>query len=404
MLNGKRILLIISGGIAAVKAPALISLLKKNGARVSAIMTKNAEEFITPLSIQSLTDEGLRTELFDPKQPMDHIYLTRDTDLIIVAPATANLIAKMVHGIADDLASATLLAKNKPVIVCPAMNGEMWSNESTQENIKTLKQRSDITILGPADGTMACGETGKGRMVEPEDIFKTAQDHFQPKSLAGLRAIVTAGPTQEAIDPVRYISNRSSGKQGYAIANALAALGTDVTLVSGPTALPDPKGIKTVRVESTNEMLAAVQSSLPADIFIAAAAVADWTPETATDKKMKKTGEKLALNFVPTPDILSTISSPASATRPRLVIGFAAETNDTVENAKAKLVKKGCDWIVANSISPANPAFGSDENQVYFVASGTVEEWPRMGKDDVARELCERVVDHFQNRMKDAAE
>jgi len=405
MLTGKRILLIISGGIAAVKAPALISLLRKDGARVSVIMTKNAEQFVTPLSIQSLTDEGLRTELFDPAQPMDHIYLTRDTDLIVVAPATANLMAKMVHGIADDLASATLLAKNKPVIVCPAMNGEMWDNESTQDNIKALGKRNDITILGPATGGMACGETGTGRMVEPDDIFKAVQDHFRPKSLAGLRAVVTAGPTQEPIDAVRYISNRSSGKQGYAIAQALSVLGADVTLVSGPSALPNPKGIKTLRVESTSEMLGAVQSSLPADIFIAAAAVADWQMETSTDKKLKKTGGKLSLNLVQTQDILSTISSPASSTRPRLVIGFAAETDNLVENAKAKLAKKSCDWLVANSVSAQNPAFGADENQVCFVTSGTVEEWPRMGKDDVARQLAQRIADYFNpHAAKNAAE
>ncbi len=405
MLTGKRILLIISGGIAAVKAPALISLLRKDGAHVSVIMTKNAEQFVTPLSIQSLTEEGLRTELFDPAKPMDHIYLTRDTDLIIVAPATANLMAKMVHGIADDLASATLLAKNKPAMVCPAMNGEMWDNASTQSNIEALSKRADITVLGPAVGGMACGETGTGRMVEPEDIFKAVQEHFQPKTLSGLKAIVTSGPTQEAIDPVRYISNRSSGKQGDAIARALSALGADVTLVSGPTALSDPKGIKTIRIESTKEMLEACHQALPADIFIAAAAVADWTPETFATSKMKKTGDKtMALNFVQTPDILSTLST-ASPSRPKLVVGFAAETDDTVKNAQAKLARKGCDWIVANSVSSENPVFGSDQNQVYFVASGTVEEWPRMGKDDVARALAARIAVHFnRDRLKDAAE
>lgn len=406
MLHNKRILLIISGGIAAVKAPALISLLRKDGAKVSVIMTKNAEQFVTPLSIQSLTDEGLRTELFDPQKPMDHIYLTRDTDLIIVAPATANLLAKIVHGIADDLASATLLAKNKPAIVCPAMNGEMWDNDATQANIETLAQRADITILGPAVGGMACGETGTGRMVEPEDIFKAVQDHLRPKTLSGLKAIVTSGPTHEPIDPVRFIGNRSSGKQGHAIAKALADLGADVTLVSGPVDLPAPKNVKTVRIETAREMLASVQSALPADIFVAAAAVADWTPAEVAPSKMKKTGEKsLSLALVQTPDILSTISSTGLSTRPGLVIGFAAETDDTVKNALAKLEKKGCDWIVANSVSLANPVFGSDQNQVYFVASGTVEEWPKMGKDDVARKLAQRIADHFQtHRTKDAAE
>lgn len=406
MLNGKNILLIISGGIAAVKAPALISLLKKDGAKVSVIMTKNAEQFVTPLSIQSLTDEGLRTELFDPAKPMDHIYLTRDTDLIVVAPATANLLAKMVHGIADDLASATLLAKNKPAIVCPAMNGEMWDNPSTQTNIQTLSKRADITLLGPADGSMACGETGTGRMVEPDDIFKAVQDHFRPKSLAGLRALVTSGPTHEPIDPVRYIGNRSSGKQGHAIARTLADLGADVTLVTGPVALPDPKGIKTIHVETAREMLDACQASLPADIAVCAAAVADWTPAAPAARKMKKTGEKaMSLNLVQTPDILSTISSTGLPTRPRLVVGFAAETDDTLRHAREKLEKKGCDWIVANSVSAENPVFGSPENQVYFVTSNAVEEWPMMGKDDVARELAKRIATHFSREgIKDAAE
>ena len=406
MLQNKRILLIISGGIAAVKAPALISMLRKDGAKVSVIMTRNAEQFVTPLSIQSLTDEGLRTELFDPKQPMDHIYLTRDTDLIIVAPATANLMAKMVHGIADDLASATLLAKNKPALLCPAMNGEMWDNTSTQANIEALAQRSAITILGPADGGMACGETGTGRMVEPEDIFKAAQDHFRPKSLAGFRALVTSGPTHEPIDPVRFIANRSSGKQGHAIAAALASLGADVTLVTGPVNLPPPKGVKTVQVETAAEMLEACKNTLPADIAVLAAAVADWTPANPADRKMKKTGEKtMSLDLVQTPDILSTISSTGLPTRPRLVVGFAAETNDTVQHAREKLEKKGCDWIVANSVSAENPVFGSSENQVYFVTSNAVEEWPMMGKDDVARELAKRIATHFSREgIKDAAE
>lgn len=405
MLKDKRILLIISGGIAAVKAPALISLLRKDGARVSVIMTKNAEQFVTPLSIQSLTDEGLRTELFDASKPMDHIYLTRDTDLIIVAPATANLLAKMVHGIADDLASATLLAKNKPAIVCPAMNGEMWDNPSTQNNIDALSKRADITILGPADGSMACGETGTGRMVEPEDIFKTVQDYFRPKSLVGLKAIVTSGPTHEPIDPVRFIGNRSSGKQGHAIAKALSNLGADVTLVSGPVDLPDPKGVKTIHIETAQQMLEACQKT-QADIAVLAAAVADWTPVSVASSKMKKTGDKtISLDLIQTPDILSTLSSTDLSTRPRLVVGFAAETDDTVKNAQAKLAKKGCDWIVANSVSAENPVFGAAQNQVYFVTSGMVEEWPRMAKDDVARTLAQRIADYFQlDRVKDAAE
>lgn len=405
MLSGKRVLLIISGGIAAVKAPALISLLRKDGAHVSVIMTKNAEEFVTPLSIQSLTGEGLRTELFDPAAPMDHIYLTRDTDLIVVAPATANLLAKITHGIADDLASATLLAKNKPAIICPAMNVEMWENDSTKANIETLSKRDDIILLGPASGDMACGEVGAGRMIEPEVIFKAVQDHFRPKSLAGLRALVTSGPTHEPIDPVRFIANRSSGKQGHAIAAALAHLGADVTLVTGPTDLPNPRGIKTIQIETAAQMLDACRKSLPADIAVFAAAVADWTPETVAASKLKKGSDtSMTLNLVKTPDILSTLST-ASPSRPRLVVGFAAETDDTVKNAQEKLTKKGCDWIVANSVSADNPVFGADQNQVYFVTSGAVEQWPRMGKDDVARQLAARVALHFnRDAVKDAAE
>ena len=396
MLNGKRILLIISGGIAATKTPALISLLQKDGADVSAVMTKNAEEFITPLAINSLTKEQLRTELFDPKQPMDHIYLTRDTDLIIVAPATANLMAKMVQGIADDLASATLLAKNKPAIIAPAMNVEMWDNEATQANYKTLLKRADLTILGPAVGSMACGETGAGRMVEPEQILAAAQAHFAPKPLAGLKAVITTGPTVEPIDPVRYISNRSSGKQGDAIARELQRLGADVTLVSGPTSLPDPKGVNTVRVESAKQMLAACQGALPADIFIAAAAVADWTPAEVADKKMKKQPgqDTLSIDLVQNPDILKTIGTSETA-RPRLVIGFAAETNDVLANAAKKLNSKGADMIVANLIDGENPAFGSDQNQVYFLKHSGTEQLPKMGKDEVAKAIGAQVVAFF---------
>jgi phosphopantothenoylcysteine decarboxylase/phosphopantothenate--cysteine ligase len=327
---------------------------------------------------------------------MDHIYLTRDTDLIIVAPATANIMAKMVQGIADDLASATLLAKNKPVLIAPAMNVEMWDNEATQANYKMLSQREDISLLGPAVGSMACGETGAGRMVEPEEILKAAQNHFRPKSLAGLKAIVTAGPTHEPIDPVRYIGNRSSGKQGYAVARALAALGADVTLVSGPTSLPGPKGVKTILIETAREMLDACEKSLPADIFVAAAAVSDWVPETVSAFKIKKVAgeDKMNLALKQNPDILKTIGT--SIARPRYVVGFAAETDDVLTNAAAKLETKGTDMIVANLISPENPAFGVDDNQVHLVTRAGTEELPKMGKDEVANAIGKKIAAHFQ--------
>lgn len=404
MLENKKILLIISGGIAIQKTPALIGLLKNGGASVTAIMTPAAQNFITVGEIASLTGNKVHLDTFDKDGWMEHIDLSRKADLVLVAPATANLLAKMAHGLADDLASTTLLASDKPVMVCPAMNVEMWNNAATQRNIETLRG-DGIAIVGPAPGLLACGEFGMGRLTEPEDIFKAVQNHFAPKALSGLKAIVTSGPTHEAIDPVRFVSNRSSGKQGHAIAKALADLGASVTLITGPTNLPAPQNVQTIMIESAADMLESCKKSLPADIAVCAAAVADWAPETYQSSKMKKTSDTaMTLNFRQNPDILATLSA-AGKDRPRLVVGFAAETDDVLANAQAKLVRKGCDWVVANSVSAANPVFGSDENQVYFVTSANTEEWPKAGKDEVARKLGERIAQFFSvDNVRNAAE
>jgi len=403
MLKNKNILLIISGGIAIQKTPALITLLKNAGATVTAIMTKAAQNFINMDEVTSLTANKVHTDTFDKDGWMEHIDLSRRADLVLVAPATANILAKMAQGISDDMASTTLLASNKPVMVCPAMNVEMWNAPSTQRNMDILRG-DGVHVVGPAPGLLACGEFGMGRLSEPEDIFKEVQNHFGPKTLAGFSAIVTSGPTHEAIDPVRYIANRSSGKQGHAIAKALSDLGANVTLVSGPTSLPDPIGVKTIKIESAKEMLAACQSALPADIFVAAAAVADWAPEFNTSKIKKGGTGNIALNMAQNPDILATIAAKGPG-RPRLVVGFAAETDDVIKNAQEKLKKKGCDWVVANSVSEANPVFGADQNQVYFVTQADTEEWPMAGKDAVAQKLSQRVTEFFQkDAIKTAAE
>ena len=407
MLNGKRILLVISGGIAAYKSLELIRLLKKDGASVRCILTKGGAQFVTPLSVSALSEEPVYSDLWSLKDEteMGHIRLSREADVVMVAPASANLIAKLANGIADDLASTTLLATDKPVLVCPAMNPMMWENLATKTNIDTLRKRG-IHIIEPNVGDMACGENGQGRLPEAEELFEAMTDFFsRNKPLAGLKAIVTSGPTFEAIDPVRFVANRSSGKQGHAIAKALSDLGVSVTLVSGPTNLPAPSGLKTIRIESAAEMLDACEKSLPADIFIAAAAVADWSPEKISSSKLKKqSSEGMTLTLKQNPDILATLSA-TSPKRPRLVVGFAAETENLIENAQSKLAKKRCDWVVANYIAEANPVFGADENQVYFVTSGKVEEWPRMGKDDVARELAGRIAAFFSSdALKNAAE
>jgi phosphopantothenoylcysteine decarboxylase/phosphopantothenate--cysteine ligase len=405
-VQGKRILLIVGGGIAAYKILELVRRLKERGASVRAILTKAGAEFVTPLSLSVLTEEKAFTDLFDLKDEAEigHIRLSREADLIVVAPATADLLAKMAQGLAGDLATAVLLATDKQVLVAPAMNVRMWQHPATRRNVATLWQDGSV-FVGPDDGEMACGEFGPGRMAEPDDIVEAIENLLAAnapakrgasaasKSLSGRHVLITSGPTQEPIDPVRYIANRSSGKQGHALARAAQALGAEVTLVTGPVTLPDPEGVRVVKIETANEMLAAVQQALPADIAICAAAVADWRAADEAPHKLKKTGQvteaelKLTLN----PDILATISKPGPK-RPRLVVGFAAETENLIENAKAKLRTKGADWIVANDVWPGTGAMGGDKTQVHIVTGGGVENWPPMTKDEMAQRLLAQVA------------
>jgi len=402
MLNGKRILLIISGGIAAYKAIELIRLLKKSGAHVRCILTHGGAQFITPLTVAAISEDHVYTDLFSLKDEseMGHIRLSREADLVLVAPASANIVAQMAHGFAEDLASTTLLATNKPVMICPAMNPLMWEHTATQNNINTLKKRG-IVIIPPDEGDMACGEYGAGRLPDPAHIHDEVIAFFKTnKPLHGYRAIVTSGPTHEAIDPVRYIGNRSSGKQGHAIAQSLADHGANVTLITGPVSLPDPQGIKTVHVQTALEMLEATQSALPADIAIFAAAVADWRIDNAPTHKIKKNNEKKApsLLLIENPDLLKTISNHKN--RPSLVIGFAAETQDLIENAKEKLTKKGCDWILANNVA-TDKVFGNDQNHIYLIDQNTVQEWPIMDKKAVADALSEAIVEKMKTHKKE---
>ncbi len=391
-----QILLIIAGGIAAYKSLDLIRRLRERGIAVRVVMTRAAQEFVTPLSVGAIAGEKPFTDLFDQASEFDvgHIRLARDNDLIVVAPATADLIAKMANGHADDLASAVLLATDKTILLAPAMNSRMWSNKATQRNLAWLKA-DGVTTVGPNAGEMAeSGEAGVGRMAEPLEIVAAVQALLAPqdKPLLGKRIVITAGPTHEPIDPVRYIANRSSGKQGYAIARAAAAAGADVTLVSGPVTLPDPPGVKTVRVESARDMLGAVEAALPADVGIFAAAVADWRTADAGEQKLKKDGSgppQLAL--VENPDILATISK-LKTKRPALVIGFAAETEKVIEHAKAKLKRKGCDWIVANDVSTEGGAMGGDDNAIHLITASGVDSWPTQSKDDVAKTLVARIA------------
>jgi phosphopantothenoylcysteine decarboxylase/phosphopantothenate--cysteine ligase len=392
-LDQKRILLIVGGGIAAYKSLELTRLLRKAGVAVRPILTRAGAEFVTPLSLAALAEDKVYSELFSltDEAEMGHIELSRSADLVVVAPATADLMAKAANGLAGDLASTTLLATDKPVLMAPAMNVRMWEHAATQRNLATL-QADGVRFVGPDEGAMACGEYGPGRMAEPPAIFEAIMAALGPgpKPLAGKRAIVTAGPTAEAIDPVRMLTNRSSGKQGYAIAGALAALGAEVTLVSGPTSLATPAGVIRVDVESAREMLAACETALPAEIAVCVAAVADWRPAAVGDRKIKKgaTGpEPIAL--VENPDILASLSK--GARRPRLVVGFAAETDDLEAHAKAKLAKKGCDWIVANDVSVPG-TMGGDDNAVALVSRTGIERWERMAKGEVARRLAERIA------------
>ena len=402
MLSGKEIVLIISGGIAAYKSLDLIRRLKERGARVIPVMTSGAQEFVTPLAVGALSAEKVFTDLFDREAEHDvgHIRLARDHDLILIAPATANLMAKMVHGIADDLATAVLLATDKPVLAAPAMNPKMWQNPATIRNSETL-QAGGIRLVGPASGEMAeKGEAGIGRMSEPLDIVAAAEAVLRDRQsdagelpLAGRHVLITSGPTHEPIDPVRYIANRSSGKQGHALAEAAYAAGARVTLVSGPVDLPDPDNITVVSVESAAEMLHAVENHLPADIAIMAAAVADWRVASEGTQKIKKdgSGKPPALNLVENPDILATIGHHKTL-RPELLIGFAAETQNLLQNARSKLERKKADWIIANDVSPETGIMGGDANTVRLVSKDGVEDWPQMDKGDVARQIIARAA------------
>jgi len=395
MLEGRRILLVISGGIAAYKGLDLIRRLKERGAAVRVVMTAAAERFVTPLAAAALSGERVHDDLFSltDESEMGHLRLAQDADLVVVAPATADLLAKMAAGLADDLASAALLATTRPILIAPAMNTRMWENAATRDNLARLAARG-VHRVGPASGPLAEGETGLGRMAEPVEIAAAAEDILRVSTvLAGRRALVTSGPTHEPIDPVRYIANRSSGKQGHAIAEALARHGAATVLVAGPTAEPDPPGVTVVRVVTARDMLAACEAALPADVAVCAAAVADWRAEESA-QKLKKKGAPPSLKLVENPDILARLSAAGNA-RPRLVVGFAAETENLVENARAKRLKKGCDWILANDVSASSGVFGGDANTIHLVSGEGVEDWPPLSKRDVAERLALRIARFF---------
>ena len=393
MLSGKHILLIIGGGIAAYKSLDLIRRLRERGARVTPVLTRAGEEFVTPLSVSALTGVKVFRDLFDlgDEAEMGHIQLSRAADLLVVAPATADLMAKMAQGAANDLASTLLLATDTPVLLAPAMNVRMWQHPATQRNIATLRG-DGITMVGPNDGDMACGEFGPGRMAEPLEIVAAVEARLGAGPLKGKRILVTSGPTHEPIDPVRYIANRSSGAQGTAIARALAALGAEVVFVTGPADVPPPEGVQIIAVQTAQEMMQAAEAALPVDAGVFAAAVADWHVVGAGDRKLKKSKDGLpALSFAENPDILKTISQRTGG-RPPLVVGFAAETNDVLAHATAKRARKGCDWIVANDVSPGTGIMGGSENAVTLITEAGAEEWPRMGKDAVAARLADRIA------------
>ena len=396
MLQGKRILLIIGGGIAAFKSLDLIRRLRERGASVTPVLTKAATEFVTPLSVSALAGEKVYTDLFDltDEAEMGHIQLSRVADLVVVAPVTADLMAKMVGGHANDLASTLLMATDTPVLIAPAMNVRMWDHPATQRNLAQLLA-DGIMVTGPNEGDMACGEFGPGRMSEPMEIVEAVQNALSDGPLKGKRIVVTSGPTHEPIDPVRYIANRSSGAQGTAIAGALRALGADVVFVTGPADVPPPQGVEVIKVETAREMRQAVLDALPADAGVFAAAVADWRVATEATSKIKKTKDGLpSLEFAENPDILAEVSQMSKG-RPPLVVGFAAETDDVIANATAKRARKGCDWIVANDVSPATGIMGGSENAVTLISADGSEAWPRMGKDAVARQLADRIAAHL---------
>jgi len=400
LLDGRRILLIISGGIAAYKSLDLIRRLRERGAVVRAIMTAAATHFVTPLSVASLCENKVYTDLWSltDESEMGHIRLSREADLVVVAPASADLIARMAAGLADDLATTALLASDKRVLIAPTMNLMMWAHPATQVNLATLAARGVVRI-GPGSGELACGEVGSGRMAEPLEIVAAIEAILGSDArLAGRRALVTSGPTREPIDPVRYISNHSSGKQGHAIAAALSALGAETVLVSGPTQEPSPAGVRVVPVETAAEMLAACEAALPADVAVMAAAVADWRVESIAGHKLKKDGGgPPRLRLAENPDILAHIAQRAND-RPALVIGFAAETDDIVANARAKRVRKRCDWILANDVSPGTGTFGGDQNTIHLVDGEGVEDWPVMTKREVAVRLAERIAQRLRPR------
>ncbi|WP_300068829.1 bifunctional phosphopantothenoylcysteine decarboxylase/phosphopantothenate--cysteine ligase CoaBC [uncultured Ruegeria sp.] len=394
MLASKRILLIIGGGIAAYKSLDLIRRIKERGATVTPVLTRAAEEFVTPLSASALAGEKVYRALFDltDEAEMGHIQLSRSADLIVVAPATADMMGKMAGGLANDLASTLLMATDTPVLCAPAMNVRMWDHPATQRNLEQL-QEDGVRFVGPNEGDMACGEYGPGRMSEPLEIVAAIEAQLADGPLKGKRILVTSGPTHEPIDPVRYIANRSSGAQGTALARALSALGAEVVFVTGPADVPPPQGVQVVYVETAQQMSSAVDAALPVDAGVFAAAVADWHVAGASDRKLKKSRDGLpSLAFSENPDILKRVSHMEQG-RPALVVGFAAETNDVLENATAKRDRKGCDWIVANDVSPATGIMGGSENAVVLISNSGAEEWPRMDKDAVAGRLAQKIAE-----------
>ena len=397
MLAGNNILLIISGGIAAYKSLDLIRRMRERGASVTPVMTQAACEFVTPLSVSALAGVQVYQDLFDltAESDMGHIQLSRSADLVVVAPATADLIAKMANGLANDLASTLLLATDTPVLIAPAMNVRMWDHPATQRNLAQLVA-DGVHIVGPNPGDMACGEYGPGRMSEPLEIIDAIAAHFAPRPLEGHKVLVTSGPTHEPIDPVRYIANRSSGAQGTAIAAALRDLGADVRFVTGPADVPPPNGVHVIQVESAHNMFDAVKANLDVSCAIFAAAVADWRVENASGSKIKKQNGSLPeLSLTENPDILAHVAQLGTDARPPLVIGFAAETDDVIENATDKRARKGCDWIVANDVSPETEIMGGSENQVILVTQQGADQWPRLSKGDVAAKLAGRIMEQI---------
>lgn len=400
-MRGKTVLLIIGGGIAAYKSLELIRRVKERGAAVRVILTHAATQFVTPLSAASLSGEKVFQDLFSltDESEMGHIQLSRSADLVVVAPATADLMAKLASGHANDLASTTLLATDKRVLMAPAMNVRMWNHPANQRNLKALKA-DGVLFVGPNDGDMACGEFGPGRMAEPDEIADAVESYFSTDehALDGVKALVTAGPTQEPLDPVRFIANRSSGKQGYAIAGALARAGASTVLVSGPVELAPPPGVRLLKVTTAREMLAACEASLPADVAVCTAAVADWRPDVAANNKIKKDKDAAApaIRLVENPDILATLARHRQ--RPHLLIGFAAETESVVEHATAKRLRKGCDWIVANDVSPHTGIMGGDRNTVHLITADGTESWPELAKTEVGERLSARIAQSLKGK------